>query len=141
MDKDIKMKNVDFGSTVKMSSWRKTALGTWKMTGDSQVYCLHSINVTPLLAYIKKNQGADITITSLLGTLCGKMLEKHPQTNNIIRFGRLYKRKDISIFFQVATDKKGQDLSGHTVRNINEKSIQEVKIFQEEKSFQKKKKT
>jgi len=40
--------------------------------------------------------------------------------------GRLYPRKAVDIFFQVATDMKGIDLSGVTIRDAEKKTVLEI---------------
>ena len=116
-------KNLNLLGRVKISPWRKSAYGSWRVTHDNHVYCLQTIEVDEILEQI---QDKPIKIIHVIGSLCGKVIEKHPQINRLIRFGQFYQRKDISIFFQVAVDKDGKDLSGHTIRNINEKDLSEI---------------
>lgn len=118
-------KNVALGKEVKVSNWRKSALGTYSQSGDCQVYCIQSINIENALEFIEKSPKT-ITLTHLAGKAAGLMIEKYPQINNILRFGKLYSRQDISVFFQVSVDTEGKDLSGHTIRDINKKSIFEI---------------
>lgn len=116
--------NVKYKGTVKISPWRKTALGTWQVTGDSQIYSMVSADASALLEYLKQNPG--VTITHVMGSLLGKVIEKYPQINCIERFGKLYQREDIAIFFQVASDQEGTDLTGYTVRQAHKKTPQEI---------------
>ena len=120
-------RNVALGKEVKVSNWRKSALGTYSQSGDCQVYCVQSVDIQNALDYINKSD-KKITLTHLAGKAAGLMIEKYPQINNILRFGKLYPRKDISVFFQVSVDSEGKDLSGHTVRNINNKSIEDIQV-------------
>lgn len=125
-------KNVDLGSPLKTSSWRKVAIGTWKTAGDPSVYGFVDVDIAPALALIEKlrNQsGTRITLTHFVGKVVAEVLRRHPDINCILRFGRLYPRKNIDIFFQVASDSTGEDLSGMTVRNADQKSI--IAIAQE----------
>lgn len=117
-------KNVALGKSLRISNWRKSALGTYSQSGDCQVYCVQSIDIAPALEYLKKHP--HLTLTHLAGKASGMMIEKFPQINNLLRFGKLYPREDISIFFQVSVDKEGKDLSGHTIRGINKKSLNEI---------------
>jgi pyruvate dehydrogenase E2 component (dihydrolipoamide acetyltransferase) len=53
------------------------------------------------------------------------VIAQHPEINCLLRFGRLYPRKQVDVFFQVASDKKGADLSGTTIRHADRKPIDE----------------
>lgn len=118
--------NVKLKAPVKVSNWRKSAVGTYSMTGDCQVYCIQSINIAPALEFILK-RGGKFTLTHLVGKACGGMIKKYPEVNRLLKFGRFYPREEISIFFQVAMDQEGKDLSGHTIRNIDAKSLSQIK--------------
>jgi pyruvate/2-oxoglutarate dehydrogenase complex dihydrolipoamide acyltransferase (E2) component len=118
-------RNVALSNKVKVSNWRKSAAGTWKQSGDCQVYCLQTVMVDNALNYLGKLP-YKANLTQLVGQCSGKMIEKHPPINRLLRFGKFYQRKSISIFFQVAMDDQGHDLSGHTVRDINQKSLEQI---------------
>lgn len=117
-------RNVHLGRKLNVSNWRKTAYGTWSLTGDSQVYSLQTIDASFALEYIAKHK--EVTMTHIMGLCVGKMIENNRQINRMIRFGNFYERDDVSVFFQVAVDKAGKDLSGHTVREINTKSLKNI---------------
>ena len=117
-------KNISLSPSVKVSNWRKTAVGTYANTGDCQVYSIQSINIEPALKMLSRRK--ELTLGHLAGKACATMIQEHPEINRLLRFGRFYPRKEISIFFQVAMDEKGADLSGHTVRNIDQMSLEEI---------------
>jgi pyruvate dehydrogenase E2 component (dihydrolipoamide acetyltransferase) len=122
-------RNVELEKPLRISSWRKVAIGTWKTAGDPSVYASLDIPVKPALAYmekIKQTTGKRVTMTHFVGKAMAMTLERHPDINCILRFGRLYPRKSIDIFFQVASDSGGKDLSGTTIRETNRKSITEI---------------
>src|SRR5688572_361276 len=95
-------KNVDLGPPLKLSSWRKIAIGTWRTAGDPSVYAIVEVNVEPALAYIEKlreKTGQKITFTHFVGKSVALVLSKHPELNCILRFGKLYPRKTVDVFF------------------------------------------
>jgi len=51
------------------------------------------------------------------------MLARHPEVNCVLRWGNLYPRKNVDVFFQVASDMHGNDLSGLTIRNADKKTM------------------
>lgn len=128
MFKNLFQKNVALAKPLKVSGWRKSAVGTYGAPKDGEVYCLQSINIEPALKFIESLsfENEKITLTHLAGKAAGLMIEKYPQINRMIRFGSFYQREDISIFFQVAADDKGEELSGHTVRNIHKLPVSDV---------------
>jgi pyruvate/2-oxoglutarate dehydrogenase complex dihydrolipoamide acyltransferase (E2) component len=119
-------RNVALSNSIKVSNWRKSAVGTYAPPSDCEVYCIQSIDIEPALNYIANHQDK-LTLTHLAGKAAGLMIRNHSEINRIIRFGRFYERDNISIFFQVAVDKEGKDLSGHTVRSIDKLSLNEIK--------------
>lgn len=122
-------KHLDLGRPLKTSSWRKIAIGTWRTAGDPSVYGSMEMDVERAMIYIRKmseKTGTKITFTHFLGKAVALTLEKHPEINCVLRFGRLYPRKSIDIFFQVAIDESGKELSGVTIRNANHKSLVEM---------------
>ena len=59
-------KNVDLIGSIKLSSWRKIAIGTWNTVGDPSVYGVLELDVTHALNYIEKikqETGQRITMT------------------------------------------------------------------------------
>lgn len=119
-------KHLQLGRPLKISSWRKVAIGTWKTAGDPSVYGFIEMDAEPALAYLEKlkqNTEVKLTFTHFVGKAVAQAIERHPEINCILRFGKLYPRKTVDVFFQVATDFQGADLSGTTVREANKKSI------------------
>lgn len=122
-------RNVELGAPLKLSAWRKIAIGTWRSAGDPSVYGILDIEIAPALKYIERvssETGLKLTLTHLTGRVMAEALKRHPEINCVLRFGRLYPRKQVDIFFQVATDLQGNDLSGMTVRDADQKSVAEI---------------
>ena len=122
-------RNIDLGPALKLSGWRKVAIGTWRSAGDPSVYGIVELDVGPALAYIEKireKTGAKVTLSHFVGKALATMLNRHPDINCILRFGRIYPRKHVDLFFQVATDPEGRDLSGTVIRDADKKSIYEI---------------
>jgi pyruvate/2-oxoglutarate dehydrogenase complex dihydrolipoamide acyltransferase (E2) component len=122
-------KNVELGPALNISPWRKVAIGTWKTAGDPSVYGFVDMDVAPALAYVetlRKITGQKITMSHLVGKIMAETLKRHPQINCVLRYGRLYPRKNVDIFFQVATDMQGEDLSGMTIRSADKKTIAQI---------------
>ena len=122
-------RNVDLARALKLSPWRKVAIGTWRSAGDPSVYGIVEYEVQATLDYLERLQresGQKITLTHFVGRALAEAMKRHPGLNCILRFGRLYPRKSVDIFFQVASDQRGDDLSGMTVRQAEQKSLPEI---------------
>lgn len=122
-------RNVNFLSPLNLSSWRKAAIGTWKTVGDPSVYGVLELDAGPALRWIEKlrqEQGVRVTLSHLVGRACALMLKDNPDINGVLRWGRIYPRQDVDIFFQVATDTDGKDLTGAVIRKADQKGLIEI---------------
>ena len=122
-------KNIDYGKKLRLSSWRRIALGTWRGYGDPTIYGLLELDVGPALEYMKEIEtrtGKRITITHFMGKAVAEVLKRHPEINCVIRFGSLHPRASIDVFFMVASDSVGEDLSGLCIHDADRKSLAEI---------------
>jgi pyruvate/2-oxoglutarate dehydrogenase complex dihydrolipoamide acyltransferase (E2) component len=131
-------RHVELGAPLRLSPWRKIAIGTWSTVGDPSVYATLEVDAEPALAYLEKiNQplkaqpeGAQeqpkATFTHFVGKAMAETIRRHPEINCILRLGRLYPRRSVDLFFQVASDTQGKDLSGATLRQADQKSVQQI---------------
>lgn len=129
-------RNVALGPPIRISSWRKVAIGTWRSAGDPSVYGLIEADVGPALRYLDQlalKSGRKLTFSHFVGRALAEVFQRHPEINCVLRFGRIYPRKSVDIFFQVANDSKGQDLSGLTIRHADKKTIPEIAIEMQER--------
>jgi len=120
-------KNVHLLPARKLSAWRKISLGSWRPNGDSQVYCELRVNAEPAMKKIAELNATSqnkITITHYVGLVMGQVLKEVPDLNALVRLGNIYPRRDVDIFFHVVYQES--ELSGHVVRNIDQKKITEI---------------
>ena len=62
--------NVDLGTPLKLSPWRKVAMGTWRDCGDPSVYAFVDIDVKEAEAYldrVRRETGARATLSHFFG--------------------------------------------------------------------------
>jgi pyruvate/2-oxoglutarate dehydrogenase complex dihydrolipoamide acyltransferase (E2) component len=122
-------KNVHLEPALRLSSWRKSAIGTWNAGGDPSVYGQLDVDVAPALKYLdslRESKGVKVTVTHLVARAVAEVFRQHPEINCVLRFWRLYPRKNVDIFFQIAADQKGNDLSGTTIRSCDQKSLVDI---------------
>lgn len=126
------MPNLALEQKKHLSSFRRIAIGTWQTAYDPQVYGSVTLRMDEALRYIeafREATGKRLTVTHMMAKVVGKVLEAMPDANAILRYNRIYMRKDIGVFFQVAMEdeKTGEiDLSGVTVRDPERKSLLEI---------------
>ena len=123
--------NVKYKPGIKNNIWRKIAINSWKAPNYSTIYGKATLNPEPALKFLEelnKQQEIKYTLTHFVGRVCGILLERHPELNSVVRLANAYEREACDIFFQVSkVDKNGKEnLSGHVVREINQKSLSEV---------------
>ncbi|MBL7714300.1 MAG: 2-oxo acid dehydrogenase subunit E2 [Bdellovibrionales bacterium] len=115
-------RNVQLGPRLKSSSWRKVAIGTWADAKDPSVYGTLEVEVDATLAYLEKlraETGTKVTLTHFVGIAVARCIRENPSINRLQRWGGLYQRKNVDVFFQVATDPDGNDLSGTVIREAD----------------------
>ena len=105
------MSSVNLLNPEKNSPWRKISIGSWRPNGASSIFLKETIDLTHFKE-LKQMSSKRISFNSYFAHAVGKSLAENPRLNSILRFGRIYPRKDISMFFHVYNDKSWDDLTG-----------------------------
>lgn len=104
------------------------AVHAWGRPRDPTVYGVLELDATRALAYVERRRregGAKVTLTHLVGKAAAVAIAERPEVNAIVRRGRLYLRDTIDIFFQVAFE-EGENLAGAKVARANEKDVVQI---------------
>ena len=126
------MPNLELDEERELSTFRKIALGTWRTTHDPSVYGSLTLRMGRALEYIeafRRATGKRVTVTHLMARAAAAVFERVPDANAILRFGRIYRRKRIGVFFQVAMEdpETGKiDLSGATIHDPERKTLLQI---------------
>ncbi len=126
------MPNIELEPKDDVSSFRRIAIGTWETSYDPSVYGTMELRMDKAVDYLqrfRKATGKRVTVTHLVAKAMAAALARMPDANAILRFNRLYLRKQIGVFFQVAMDDEGEgkiDLSGATLYDVEKKSLAEI---------------
>ncbi len=110
------------------TSWRRLALGTWSAPDNPTVYGTIEVDMTESLALIERLREADglhVTVTHLVAKALALGLRDHPDGNGLIIGKRLYKRDEVDIFCQVASD-DGRDLSGVKLLGVDRMPLRQI---------------
>ncbi|MCC6621091.1 MAG: 2-oxo acid dehydrogenase subunit E2 [Deltaproteobacteria bacterium] len=123
------MPNVDLTGPVEISSFRQMATVVWDHPYDPSIYGYLDFDAEPVerrLAALRE-QGVRVTVTHLVARALGLVLARHPDLNVMLRRRRLYQRKNVDVFLQVAMpDPKGlgkTDLSGVKIVEADKKDV------------------
>ncbi len=116
----------------RLSSFRRIALGTWKTAYDPSIYGTLVLNMDKALEYrerFREQTGKRLTVTHMLARAVAEVLHSNPDANAILRFNRIYLRKRVKVFFQVAMrdPQTGEiDLSGVAIADAESKTLVEI---------------
>jgi len=126
------MPNIVLRPKTDLSSFRKIAIGTWRTAKDPSVYGALELEMDATLAYIeafRERTGKRLTLTHLMAKAVALALAEMPDANAVLRFGRIWLREDVDVFFQVVMEdpQTGQiDLSGLTIRQADRKPLPDI---------------
>lgn len=118
------MPNIELLPYSRPSMWRKMSFANWGRSRDPQVYGRLEVDMSTALPYAQRmteETGEKVTVTHLIVRAVGLALRRNPEANCIVRWNRAYVRKNVDIFCQVAIPGEKPDLSGATIRNVDEK--------------------
>ncbi len=125
-------RNLELERVDDLSPFRRLALGTWRTAGDPSAYGSLTLHMDRALAYIdafRAATGRHLTPTHLMARAVAAALEAVPEANALLRRGRIYRRKQIALFFQVAIEDPATgklDLSGIAIHDPQTKSLAEI---------------
>jgi pyruvate/2-oxoglutarate dehydrogenase complex dihydrolipoamide acyltransferase (E2) component len=99
----------------------------WDAPSDPQIYGAVDVDAGAMLSFIQgaKQTGAHVTPTHLVGRAVGRALAEVPALNVRLVGGRAIPRESVDVFFITAT-RRGHDLSGVKIRDIDFKSARLV---------------
>lgn len=113
-----------------LTTWRKIALGSWRSVGDPSVYGSVHIRAEKIqkrqAEYTQRTGKTAPSLTAVLTIAIAKTMQKNPQINGLIRWGRIYLRDTVTIFLQAAVDKHGNELSGVVIQQAEKKTLEEI---------------
>lgn len=112
----------------RVSTWRRMALEAWAPPSDPTVYGILELPAAPLearVARLREESGRRVTLTHLIGKAAALAIAARPETNCIIRRGRLWQRDTVDVFFQVAFE-GGENLAGAKICRADSRSVIEI---------------
>ncbi len=126
------MPNLALEKKKNVSSFRKLAIGTWSTSYDPSVYGTLTVRMDQAVKYrdeFRAATGKHLTVSHMMAKAVAAALQKMPDANAILRWNRIYLRKRIGVFFQVAIEDEetGEiDLSGATVFEPERMTLAEI---------------
>ena len=122
------MKHIETNGRLPLTAFRKISMGNWRHPRDPQTYAEVELNVEPALRFLEQQQkDRPLTITHYVAKIFGDCFVRHPDLNSVILRGGMYRRKEVSAFISTLLKRKnGADLSGFSIRNIDQLSLDEI---------------
>jgi pyruvate/2-oxoglutarate dehydrogenase complex dihydrolipoamide acyltransferase (E2) component len=126
------MPNLELVKKKDLSAFRKVAIGTWQAAYDPSVYGTITLRMERALAYVEAFRaatGKHLTLSHMMARAAAAVLEEMPDANAILRWNRIYLRKRIGVFFQVAMrdpDTGEIDLSGAVIEDPEQKTLEQI---------------
>lgn len=125
---DVARRKPPYDRVQSPTSWRRLALGTWSAPDNPTVYGTIEVDMTESLALIERLRASDgihVTVTHLVAKALALGLRDHPDGNGLIIGKRLYKRDEVDIFCQVASE-DGRDLSGVKLLGVDGMPLRDI---------------
>lgn len=121
-------KNIDFLPYRPISRWRKLAITTWRTSEEASFYGWMDIEADGIRRIMNQylQEGIRLSPTAIVAKAVAVSIASYPKINGVIRFGRIYQRKSVDIFFQVAPDDSGDTLTGMVIRDCDKKTLREI---------------
>ena len=126
------MPNLDLVPKRDVSNFRKIAIGTWTDAYDPSVYGTLTLRMDEAVRYIdafRAATGKRLTVSHMLAKAAATALAAVPDANAVLRFNRVYLRRVVGVFFQVAMTDEGDDktdLSGCTLYGVDKMSLSAI---------------
>jgi pyruvate dehydrogenase E2 component (dihydrolipoamide acetyltransferase) len=130
------MPNVPGEFVKRTSSWRKLAPLVWGHPNDSTIYGILDVDVSRALPYLERKTletGSKLTLTHLVTRALALTFKQHPDCNAYVRWGRIYRRRDVDLFVLVASDPSARetedmsvDLSGARIARADELDLPDL---------------
>ncbi|MFT5779214.1 MAG: hypothetical protein ACI837_002171 [Crocinitomicaceae bacterium] len=116
----MKIKHISYHRRKKSTPWRKVSIGSWKPRGDSSCYSFEDICVDQANDWCTKN---DVALSSFILKAVAASIAQKDQINSVVRFGKVYRRKSIRLFYHVLPSRTEDDLSGALFDEPQTKSV------------------
>jgi len=126
------MGNLELVKKQNLSAFRRIAIGTWTTPSDPTVYGTLTLRMEQAQRYVdafRRATGKRLTFSHMMAKAAAAVMEQCPDANAVLRWNRIYLRKRIGVFFQVAMEDSATgeiDLSGAMIEDPEQKSLSQI---------------
>ncbi|HEY8210807.1 MAG TPA: 2-oxo acid dehydrogenase subunit E2, partial [Myxococcaceae bacterium] len=123
------MAHLDLQPKFDVASFRKLAIGTWHTAYDPTVYGTLTVRMEKALEYVeefRRRTGRRVTVTHLVTKAIAEALRRCPDANALLRFNKIYLRKNIVISVLVVQPDEATgkvDLTAARVEGADQKTL------------------
>jgi hypothetical protein len=125
------MQNIKLSKKAQNVSYRKISIASWSHPKDPSIYCQVEADTTNAIKFIENlNQNKlqkEITLTHFIVKILGECFYKYNILNLVLIRNKLFLRKETNVFVStLLRTKKGKDLSGVSVKDVPNLTIEEI---------------
>jgi pyruvate/2-oxoglutarate dehydrogenase complex dihydrolipoamide acyltransferase (E2) component len=119
----------------ELSAARKLTMATWRGANDPTMYASVEVTMDGALDYAREFReatGRRLTVTHLTARAVAEVLRRAPETNALLRRGRIYRRKRIALSMPVTMTEKNADgtervdLAAVNLYDVADKSLAQI---------------
>lgn len=120
--------NIEVGPPDQLTSYRKIAIASWRQPRDPSTYSWKDFPVEAVEKFLaSRSSETPLTLTHFVALALADCFRRQPEFDRFLRMGKLYPRKTTDAFITtLLRGKKGKDLTGFVLRDINSMSLEEV---------------
>ncbi|AGC46790.1 2-oxo acid dehydrogenase acyltransferase catalytic subunit [Myxococcus stipitatus DSM 14675] len=123
------MAHLELRPKLRVSSFRKLAVGSWETAYDPTVYGTLTVRMDRALAYMeafRRSTGLELTVTHLVLKALAQALRRCPDANAVLRFHRIYLRQRITVSALLRTDGGPGEWAPVRVEDADQKGLRDI---------------
>ncbi|WP_342374990.1 2-oxo acid dehydrogenase subunit E2 [Myxococcus stipitatus] len=123
------MAHLELRPKLRVSSFRKLAVGSWETAYDPTVYGTLTVRMDRALAYMetfRRSTGLELTVTHLVLKALAEALRRCPDANAVLRFHRIYLRQRITVSALLRTDGGPEAWAAVRVEDADQKGLRDI---------------
>lgn len=119
-------KNINLKRIKNVPLSNKMWISYWPNACTASIYSTLELDARPILKKLTDLKTKNIinSMSAIIGKAAAIAIKEYPKINSIIRFGRIYQRKEINISFAVACGKHRDDVFSILLRDCDQMPIE-----------------
>lgn len=127
----ILQSNQRLGPRRRLSVTRKLFNVFWPNSREAAIYSEIEVPAEEMLNHLERlnlESSVKVSVSHYICKAVAETIRQNPVVHQVVRLGGIYERKDINIFFQVASGPEGEPSDGVLIRNADQKNLKEIAV-------------